>query len=114
MATEGVLILGGCACLLTAGSWGFLLSGPSASPSTIRSGAKWPLLAGAAVFVYLVWERQAVIDKACESLRLAMDFQARGAAEANTLDFDTTVALFSRAPRLREATDICKAASAYD
>lgn len=114
MTTEGVLILGGLACLLIAGSWGLLLSGPGTSLASVRAGAKWPLLGAAALFVYLVWERQAIIDKTCLSLRLAMDFEARLGAETSTLDFPTTVALFERMPRLREATDICKAASPYD
>lgn len=70
------------------------------------------LLIGLVAIGYALWDRQSVIDRTCESLRLAMDFDAGGRQEGRTLSFEQTTNLFMRMPDLREATKVCRAAHA--
>lgn len=100
------------ACFLAVMVWAFLLPSPGELDvyKEKRALIRWPLFAAIGLFIFAVWDRQAVIDETCLSLRNAMDFEAAGKRDVSTLDFDKTVELLVAMPNLKEATRICKAA----
>jgi hypothetical protein len=76
-----------------------------------RRSVQFFTLISAILLVYVIWERQGKLQDACDSLRVAMDFEGNGTSIPGQLSFDQSVTLFERIPALREATRVCRAAS---